>query len=162
MLVLGDVNIPHRANAIPEKFKRCVSYAIAGCNAWSAGMPDLWFSCIHTRVKGEWRMTFSRFDCAFWFIVLILILLLGAQRTCVYDFRMLVPNKMQHVICTGNVGNEQYAELRELAPNLHVVAGDFDAGNSGSLGQNVSFPETRVVQVGDFQIGVIHGHQIIP
>lgn len=107
-------------------------------------------------------MIFSRFDCAFWFIVLILILLLGAQRTCVYDFRMLVPNKMQHVICTGNVGNEQYAELRELAPNLHVVAGDFDAGNSGSLGQNVSFPETRVVQVGDFQIGVIHGHQIIP
>mmetsp|Transcript_10119 Transcript_10119/g.12152 ORF Transcript_10119/g.12152 Transcript_10119/m.12152 type:complete len:202 (-) Transcript_10119:117-722(-) len=95
VLVLGDVHIPHRANTIPEKFKR-----------------------------------------------------------------MLVPNKMQHVICTGNVGNdEQYEELRELAPNVHIVAGDFDVS-----GANVTqtFPETKVVQVGSFRIGVIHGHQIIP
>mmetsp|Transcript_14272 Transcript_14272/g.20090 ORF Transcript_14272/g.20090 Transcript_14272/m.20090 type:complete len:199 (-) Transcript_14272:113-709(-) len=94
VLVLGDVHIPHRANTIPEKFKR-----------------------------------------------------------------MLVPNKMQHVICTGNVGNDdQYEELRELAPNVHVVAGDFDISQATSH----SFPETQVVQVGNFRIGVIHGHQIIP
>ena len=66
---------------------------------------------------------------------------------------MLVPGKMQHVICTGNVGTEQYEDLRELAPNLHVVQGDFGGE---------SFPETRVVQVGQFRIGVIHGHQVIP
>jgi len=69
--------------------------------------------------------------------------------------RMLVPGKMQHVICTGNIGTtEQYDEIRELAPNVHVVAGDFDL--------QTSFPETRVVQVGDFRIGVVHGHQVIP
>ena len=48
VLVLGDLHIPHRAAAIPEKFKR-----------------------------------------------------------------MLVPNKMQHVLCTGNlVTKEQYDELK--------------------------------------------------
>jgi putative phosphoesterase len=67
---------------------------------------------------------------------------------------MLVPGKMQHVICTGNLGSEQYDELRELAPNVHVVSGDFDLDST--------FPETRVAQVGDFRIGVVHGHQIIP
>ncbi|RLN92703.1 hypothetical protein BBJ28_00017795 [Nothophytophthora sp. Chile5] len=38
-----------------------------------------------------------------------------------------VPNKIQHVLCTGNlVTKEQFDELRNLAPNVHVVAGDCD------------------------------------
>mmetsp|Transcript_7856 Transcript_7856/g.15190 ORF Transcript_7856/g.15190 Transcript_7856/m.15190 type:complete len:213 (+) Transcript_7856:77-715(+) len=74
--------------------------------------------------------------------------------------RMLVPNKMQHVICTGNISQEQYEELRGLAPNLHIVAGEFDGLEPNSGG--VSFPETRVLQVGSFRIGVVHGHQLIP
>lgn len=60
---------------------------------------------------------------------------------------------MQHVICTGNVSSEQYEELQKLAPAVHVVAGDYD---------DMEFPETRVVKVGDFRIGVIHGHQLVP
>lgn len=70
---------------------------------------------------------------------------------------MLVPGKMQHVICTGNIGsNEQLSEIRELAPNVHIVAGDdCDEGTT-------DFPETRVVQVGDFRVGVVHGHQVLP
>lgn len=48
VLVLGDMHIPHREAAIPEKFKK-----------------------------------------------------------------MLVPNKMQHVLCTGNlIGKDQYNDLR--------------------------------------------------
>ena len=69
---------------------------------------------------------------------------------------MLVPNKMQHVVCTGNIGMDQYEELRSLAPNVHVVAGDFDDPSQ------LQFPETSVLQVGQFRIGVIHGHQILP
>lgn len=38
-----------------------------------------------------------------------------------------VPNKIQHILCTGNmVTKEQYEEFRNLAPNVHVVAGDAD------------------------------------
>ncbi|KAJ8602707.1 hypothetical protein CTAYLR_003744 [Chrysophaeum taylorii] len=65
---------------------------------------------------------------------------------------MLVPNKMQHVICTGN-SKDQYEGLRTLAPNVHMVSGDLDEG---------SFPESKVVQIGQFRIGVMHGHQIAP
>lgn len=115
--------------------------------------------------------------------------------------RMLVPNKMQHVICTGNLSAENYMELQSLAPNVHVVAGDYDAiatagteipqqqpqqpqqhssqphsspfyhtnnapqitspPSSPSLSPRM-FPETLVVQVGAFRVGVIHGHQILP
>lgn len=74
--------------------------------------------------------------------------------------RMLVPNKMQHIICTGNVGSkDQYNELRNLAPNLHVVAGDSECVDDSS---QMSFADTRVVQVGEFRIGLIHGHQVLP
>lgn len=71
--------------------------------------------------------------------------------------RMLVPNKMQHVICTGNIGssNELWNEIQQLAPVIHCVAGDHDKDYN-------LFPETSVVQVGQFRIGVIHGHQLIP
>ncbi|CAM9741430.1 unnamed protein product [Discosporangium mesarthrocarpum] len=90
VLVLGDMHIPHRAPAIPEKFRK-----------------------------------------------------------------MLVPNKMQHVLCTGNlVGKDQFDELRSLAPNVHVVRGDFE--------EATSFPESKVVQIGQFRVGLIHGHQIVP
>ena len=71
--------------------------------------------------------------------------------------RMLIPNRMQHVICTGNLSNEQFEEIRALAPNLHMVSGDYDDPAGGLV-----FPESRVIQVGSFRIGVIHGHQIIP
>lgn len=70
--------------------------------------------------------------------------------------RMLVPNKMQHVICTGNISQDVFDELTALAPNVHICQGDFDTVES------VTFPETRVLQVGGFRIGVVHGHQILP
>ncbi len=52
--------------------------------------------------------------------------------------RMLVPGKMQHVICTGNLGgggdnyyeSEEYQRLKELvggaSANVHCVAGEYD------------------------------------
>ena len=69
--------------------------------------------------------------------------------------RMFVPNKMQHVLCTGNLSTkEQYEELRMLAPNVHVVRGSFD--------DNTSFPDTKVIQIGQFKVGLISGHQVVP
>lgn len=62
--------------------------------------------------------------------------------------RMLVPNKMQHVVCTGNVGSkEHYDELRQLAPNVHIVSGDCDLT---APGQSI-FPQFRILKVGDFK-----------
>ncbi|CAJ0579003.1 unnamed protein product, partial [Mesorhabditis spiculigera] len=69
--------------------------------------------------------------------------------------KLLVPNKMQHVISTGNLcTRELYEYLRSLASDVHVVRGDFDT--------DTKLPETKVVTVGKFRIGVCHGHQIVP
>ena len=62
VLILGDAHIPHRAEAIPNKF-----------------------------------------------------------------LKMLIPNKMQHILYTGNgLTKEHHDYMRSLAPNAHIVAGDFD------------------------------------
>ena len=69
--------------------------------------------------------------------------------------RMLVPNKMKHVIVSGNVGNnEQIAELKALAPNFHMARGDFD--------EDTTLPDHKIITIGQFKIGLIHGHQIVP
>ena len=68
---------------------------------------------------------------------------------------LLVPGKIQHVLCTGDLCvKEVHDYLRGICPDLHVVKGQFD--------EHGPLPETKVVTVGDFNIGVIHGHQIVP
>ncbi|XP_019394314.1 PREDICTED: vacuolar protein sorting-associated protein 29 isoform X2 [Crocodylus porosus] len=69
--------------------------------------------------------------------------------------KLLVPGKIQHILCTGNLcTKETYDYLKTLAGDVHVVRGDFD--------ENLNYPEQKVVTVGQFKIGLIHGHQVIP
>lgn len=80
--------------------------------------------------------------------------------------KLLVPGKIQHVLCTGDlVTKESYDYLRSLCANpggnVHVVHGQYD-NLTGVPGNGETFPETRTVQVGEFSIGVVHGHQIVP
>ena len=48
---------------------------------------------------------------------------------------------------------ESYDYLRTLANDVHVVRGDFDEATT-------SYPDQKVVTVGQFRIGVCHGHQV--
>uniref|UniRef100_A0A8C5WRS7 Vacuolar protein sorting-associated protein 29 n=1 Tax=Laticauda laticaudata TaxID=8630 RepID=A0A8C5WRS7_LATLA len=69
--------------------------------------------------------------------------------------KLLVPGKIQHILCTGNLcTKESYDYLRTLAGDVHIVRGDFDEGTS--------YPQQKIVTVGQFRIGLIHGHQIMP
>uniref|UniRef100_A0A8D8QWL0 Vacuolar protein sorting-associated protein 29 n=1 Tax=Cacopsylla melanoneura TaxID=428564 RepID=A0A8D8QWL0_9HEMI len=69
--------------------------------------------------------------------------------------KLLVPGRIQHILCTGNlVTKETFDYLKTLASDVHVVRGDFDEGTS--------YPEKKVVTVGQFRIGLCHGHDIIP
>ncbi|CAN8192714.1 unnamed protein product [Coccothraustes coccothraustes] len=62
---------------------------------------------------------------------------------------------IQHILCTGNLcTKDTYDYLKTLAGDVHVVRGDFD--------ENLNYPEQKVVTVGQFKIGLIHGHQVIP
>mmetsp|Transcript_31857 Transcript_31857/g.58405 ORF Transcript_31857/g.58405 Transcript_31857/m.58405 type:complete len:190 (-) Transcript_31857:51-620(-) len=69
---------------------------------------------------------------------------------------LLQTDKITTVFCTGNVGSQSVVDdLRRIAGNdFHVASGDADL--------NFDFPETVVATVGDFKVGLIHGHQIIP
>ncbi|OMJ87215.1 hypothetical protein SteCoe_11141 [Stentor coeruleus] len=68
---------------------------------------------------------------------------------------LLVPGKVQHILCTGNVGNREHSDwLKSLAANVHFARGDFDEG--------ISLPEQKLITIGDWKIGLIHGHQVIP
>ena len=67
---------------------------------------------------------------------------------------ILTPNKVQHVLCLGNIGNQETNDwLNSLSKDFHIVKGDFDQDE---------IPEKKVVQIGDFNIGLIHGHQVLP
>ncbi|XP_066919032.1 vacuolar protein sorting-associated protein 29-like [Clytia hemisphaerica] len=69
--------------------------------------------------------------------------------------KLLVPGKIQHILCTGNLcTKESYDYLKTLASDVHVVRGDFE--------ENITYPEQKVVSVGPFRIGLCHGHQIVP
>ncbi len=68
---------------------------------------------------------------------------------------MLVPNKCQHVLSLGNIGSkETYEWLKGLSNNFHAVKGEID--------DYPNLPETMIVKVGDYKIGMIHGHQVVP
>ncbi|XVE56970.1 hypothetical protein DITRI_Ditri04bG0054500 [Diplodiscus trichospermus] len=91
---------------------------------------------------------------------------------------MLVPGKIQHIICTGNlcikvlfVGelllskfqtidwlwkltHEVQDYLKTLCPDLHIARGEYD--------EEIRYPETKTLTIGQFKLGLCHGHQVIP
>ncbi|KAG1463852.1 hypothetical protein G6F46_002295 [Rhizopus delemar] len=69
--------------------------------------------------------------------------------------KLLIPGKIQKIICTGNITDKSTLDyLRSIAGDITVVKGDND--------QDMQLPQTKVLQVGNVHIGIIHGHQIIP
>jgi vacuolar protein sorting-associated protein 29 len=69
--------------------------------------------------------------------------------------KMQLPDKMQYLVSTGNLGSSETIDyFRQITPKMIAVRGDMDDYDS--------FPEETVFQVGEFRLGVIHGHQIIP
>ena len=81
---------------------------------------------------------------------------IGLTHTCSHCRRNAaqVPGKIQHILCTGNlVTRDTFDYLKTLASDVHVVAGDFDEG---------TYPEEKTVTIGDFKIGLCHGHKVVP
>jgi len=73
-----------------------------------------------------------------------------------HEFRkLLTPGRIQHILCTGNLCTKETVDyLKTLTADVHIVRGDFD--------DNPNFPDQKVVTVGQFRIGLCHGHQIVP
>ncbi|NXE06945.1 VPS29 protein, partial [Lophotis ruficrista] len=70
--------------------------------------------------------------------------------------KLLVPGKIQHILCTANLCAQQsYGYLRTLAGDTPVVRGDSEV-------TSLSYPEEKAVTAGQLRIGLIHGHRVIP
>ncbi|KAF8674989.1 Metallo-dependent phosphatase [Rhizoctonia solani] len=69
--------------------------------------------------------------------------------------KLLVPGKIQQIVCTGNVcDGETYEYLRTVAADVHVVRGDFD--------DNPAYPMSLTLRHPPLTLGVVHGHQCGP
>ncbi|GBB88682.1 hypothetical protein RclHR1_15240003 [Rhizophagus clarus] len=69
--------------------------------------------------------------------------------------KLLVPGKIQQIICTGNVcDKETFDYLRTVAADIHIVKGDYD--------EFPNWPLSKIITHGPLRIGVLHGHQVIP
>eukprot|EP00199_Chlamydomonas_sp_CCMP681_P006335 CAMPEP_0119102880 /NCGR_PEP_ID=MMETSP1180-20130426/1485_1 /TAXON_ID=3052 ORGANISM="Chlamydomonas cf sp, Strain CCMP681" /NCGR_SAMPLE_ID=MMETSP1180 /ASSEMBLY_ACC=CAM_ASM_000741 /LENGTH=189 /DNA_ID=CAMNT_0007087257 /DNA_START=32 /DNA_END=601 /DNA_ORIENTATION=- len=67
---------------------------------------------------------------------------------------LLKPGKIQSILCTGNLCSRTVIEyLRSITTDVTMVQGDFDEFTS---------PERSIVNIGDYKIGLIHGHQVSP
>ncbi|MBA0689234.1 hypothetical protein Goari_006969 [Gossypium aridum] len=103
---------------------------------------------------------------------------------------MLVPGKIQHIICTGNLCIkivvymfsrssiwpclvtelqrhleyvapnlcymivEVHDYFKTLCPDLHITRGEYD--------EDSRYPENKTLTIGQFKLGICHGHQVIP
>mmetsp|Transcript_15327 Transcript_15327/g.50347 ORF Transcript_15327/g.50347 Transcript_15327/m.50347 type:complete len:185 (+) Transcript_15327:248-802(+) len=67
---------------------------------------------------------------------------------------LLLPGKIQHILCTGDLCvKEMHDFLKGICSDLHTVKGEFD---------EAAYPETKTLTIGNFKIGLCHGHQVVP
>lgn len=70
--------------------------------------------------------------------------------------KLLTPGKIGQILCLGNLTDRETFEfLRQVAPDLQLVKGDFDVDSP-------NLPLSKVVTHGSLRIGFTHGHTIIP
>ncbi|KAL6516734.1 Vacuolar protein sorting-associated protein 29 [Orobanche gracilis] len=66
---------------------------------------------------------------------------------------MLVPGKIQHIVCTGNLCTKEVHDyLRTVCPDLNITRGEYD--------EDTRYPETKTLTIGQFKLGICHGHQV--
>uniref|UniRef100_A0A3Q2X7P6 Vacuolar protein sorting-associated protein 29 n=1 Tax=Hippocampus comes TaxID=109280 RepID=A0A3Q2X7P6_HIPCM len=158
VLVLGDLHIPHRCNTLPAKFKKLlvpgkIQHILCTGNLCTKESYDYLKTLVPPPPP-------KRHLSHLLFAQLVLVLgdlhIPHRCNTLPAKFKkLLVPGKIQHILCTGNLcTKESYDYLKTLAGDVHIVRGDFD--------ENLNYPEQKVVTVGQFKIGLIHGHQVIP
>ncbi|KAJ5345678.1 hypothetical protein N7452_003682 [Penicillium brevicompactum] len=70
--------------------------------------------------------------------------------------KLLTPGKIGQTLCLGNLTDrETYDFLRDVAPDLQMVKGDFDVDSP-------NLPLSKIVNHGSLRIGFTHGHTIVP
>lgn len=68
---------------------------------------------------------------------------------------LLSTDKLRSVFCTGNLGSNEILErVQYMATQSYIVKGSDD--------DKFELPESHVIEVADFRVGILGGHQILP
>ena len=67
----------------------------------------------------------------------------------------MIAGRVHHVLCTGNVCTDEQLDYLKTLPVMCTVFVVI-------LTRITGLPETKVVEIGEFKIGLCHGHQIVP
>lgn len=94
----------------------------------------------------------------------MLVLLIGDLQTALATSdlplkfkKLLVPGKIQHILCTGNLGCPLALDyLRSICSEISLVQGDFDPPFS------LSAPVRKLSFGSGIQFGLVPGHQDLP
>ena len=68
--------------------------------------------------------------------------------------KLLVPGKIQQILCTGNLTSPQTLDyLKTICPDITMVQGELDSP---------SIPLSKVVNIFQFKIGLVNGFSLVP
>lgn len=138
VLVIGDLFIPDRAPVCDQVY--CAWYLIIFANMQSSGSAS---KGTPHRLAGSHRRRPPPPPN-------VLLLTVSQFR------KLLTPGKIGQILCLGNLTDRNTFEfLRQVAPDLQLVKGDFDVDSP-------NLPLSKVVTHGSLRIGFTHGHTIIP
>ena len=71
--------------------------------------------------------------------------------------KLLLPGKIQQILCTGNVCDRETLEyLRTISPDVYLVSGDYDDPSLSHAGVSHTLTHAPI------RIGLLHGHQAVP
>eukprot|EP01001_Neometanema_parovale_P012622 NODE_8929_length_673_cov_116.114545_g8668_i0.p1 GENE.NODE_8929_length_673_cov_116.114545_g8668_i0~~NODE_8929_length_673_cov_116.114545_g8668_i0.p1 ORF type:complete len:189 (+),score=39.01 NODE_8929_length_673_cov_116.114545_g8668_i0:44-610(+) len=75
-----------------------------------------------------------------------------------HKFRaLLAPGKVNHILCTGNLSTRESKEtLRKICSDMTCVTGEYDETHHDEDS------DTAAIRLGNYKIGLVHGHQIVP
>ena len=82
--------------------------------------------------------------------------------------KLLVPGKIQQILCTGNVNYKNSVimdYLRSVCAEQVMVSGPADLHfNNENFGEGTgsTITSSKIVQIGSFRIGIINGYQLVP
>ncbi|KAE9467268.1 hypothetical protein C3L33_00822, partial [Rhododendron williamsianum] len=146
VLALGDLHIPHRAPDLPPKFK---SMLVPGKIQHIICTGNL---CIKSSVPINIPLM-----AIFHAMLLPVCFFMGTDGLVMHYFEVAFAELWMDLkadYSTDYLLQEVHDYLKTICSDLQITQGEYD--------EETHYPETKTLTIGQFKLGVCHGHQVIP
>ncbi|KAJ6965839.1 vacuolar protein sorting-associated protein 29 [Populus alba x Populus x berolinensis] len=144
VLALGDLHIPHRAPDLPAKFKSMLVPGKIQHIICTGNLSIKALRCISMVNLVIAEMPMLTLQHCLWF--------LNPRSLGFYSPSVLSEIKRTPSTCVPIAEVHDY--LKTLCPDLHITRGEYD--------EDTRYPETKTLTIGQFKLGLCHGHQVVP